>query len=136
MEINNEIMSIMKQDTEETVYALSLVDRESKVAMYNAITNPTKLMSENVGDVLEVKNFAITPVTLEDDKTHEILTLPRTVILCQDNTSYSATSVGIYNSIKTICSLFEDEFADGELKVKIKQKTTRNGNKTLILEVV
>lgn len=130
-----DIMSIMRSDSESIAYAVPMTDKKERVEMFNAFSNPEKKMSDNVGDSFTIKNVAVTPVTTVSD-TGELLTLPRVVVITADGHSYTATSVGVYNSIKSLYSMFEDDFLNGTMKVKIKQKTTRNGFKTLILEIV
>lgn len=128
-------MSVMNGDNYNTAYAVAVTTKEEKIEMYNAVSNPTYLMSDCINSEISIKNISITPVDITNEN-GEIIKLPRTVILSHDGKSYTATSIGVYNSIKNIYTIFSEELINGEISVRIKQKTTRNGYKTMILEVV
>lgn len=137
--MNNEnaltVMNVMTNNDNNSVYAVSVFDKEEKVEMFNAVTNPTNRLSDCINCEISIKNVSITPVEIVNDD-GEVVRLPRVVILSHDGSSYTATSTGIYNSIKNIYSIFYDELISGEINVRVKQKTTSNGYKTMILEVV
>lgn len=133
--MENMLMNVMNNENCETVYAVTVKTKEEKIEMFNAVSNPTFLMSDCINQEITIKNISITPVSITNEL-GEIVKLPRTVILSNNGLSYTATSVGIYNSIKSIYSIFKEEILAGEITVRIKQKTTRNGYKTMILEVV
>lgn len=133
--MENALSAVMNNENYQTAYAVSVITKSDKVEMYNAMSNPTYKMGDFINTTIDIKNISITPVDVINDD-GEIVKLPRTVILTHDGDSYTATSVGIYTSIKNIVSIFGEELANGELKVTIKQKTTNHGFKTLILEVV
>lgn len=135
-ENKNTILTVLKNDDFQTAYVKDIADTKEKIEMYNALTSPVKKMSECIGDVLKVKNIAITPVEIEDRETGEIKILPKTIILTHDGDSYVAVSIGVYNSITGMYNIFKEEFEKGEMTVKIRQKNTRSGKQTLILEIV
>lgn len=133
--MENALSTVMNNENCQTVYAVTVSSKDDKIEMFNAMSNPTFKMGDCINTTIDIKNISITPVEMVNQD-GEIVRLPRTVIITHDGSSYTATSVGIYTSIKNIASVFGEELANGELKVTIKQKTTRNGFKTLILEVV
>ena len=133
--MENMLMNVMNTENCETVYAVAVKTKEEKIEMFNAVSNPSFLMSDCINQKIAIKNISITPVDIVNEN-GEIIKLPRTVILSKDGNSYTATSIGIYNSIKSIYSIFKEELLAGEITVCVKQKTTRKGNKTMILEVV
>ena len=113
-------------------------DRKSKVAVYNAISAPDKKIAECIGEVIEIKDFVVHEVQVLDENTGELTNLLRTVIISSDGTSYEAVSIGIANSLqRLIAFLGKPSEWDEPVKVKIKQKKTRNGdNKVTLLEIV
>lgn len=128
-------MNVMNNENCETVYAIAVKTKEEKIEMFNAVSNPAHLLSDCINQEITIKNISITPVDITNEN-GEIIKLPRAVILSHNGDSYTATSVGVYNSIKSIYSIFKEELLAGEITVRVKQKTTRNGYKTMILEVV
>lgn len=133
--MENALSTVMNNENCQTAYAVAVTTKADKIEMFNAMSNPTFKMGDCINTTIDIKNVSITPVDMLNQD-GEIVKLPRTVVITHDGSSYTATSVGIFNSIKNIASVFGEELAKGELKVTIKQKTTRNGFKTLILEVV
>lgn len=129
------LATVMNNENCQTAYAVPVTTKSDKIEMFNAMSNPTYKLGDYINSTITIKNISITPVDMINQN-DEVVKLPRTVIIAQDGNSYTATSVGIYTSIKNIASVFGEELARGEIKVTIKQKTTRNGFKTLILEVV
>ena len=113
-------------------------DRKSKVAVYNAISAPDKKIAECIGEVIEIKDFVVHEVQVLDENTGELTNLLRTVIISSDGTSYEAVSIGIANSLqRLIAFLGKPSEWEEPVKVKIKQKKTRNGdNKVTLLEIV
>ena len=113
-------------------------DRKSKVKVYNAISAPDKKIAECIGEVIEIKDFVVHEVQVLDENTGELNNLLRTVIISSDGTSYEAVSIGIANSLqRLIAFLGKPSEWDEPVKVKIKQKKTRNGdNKVTLLEIV
>lgn len=113
-------------------------DRKSKVAVYNAISAPDKKIAECIGEVIEIKDFVVHEVQVLDENTGELANLLRTVVISSDGTSYEAVSIGIANSLqRLIAFLGKPSEWDEPVKVKIKQKKTRNGdNKVTLLEIV
>lgn len=113
-------------------------DRKSKVAVYNAISAPDKKIAECIGEVIEIKDFVVHEVQVLDENTGELTNLLRTVIISTDGTSYEAVSIGIANSLQRLITfLGKPSEWDEPVKVKIKQKKTRNGdNKVTLLEIV
>lgn len=133
--MENMLINVMNNENCETVYAVAVKTKEEKIEMFNAVSNPTNLMSDCINQEITIKNISITPVDIANDA-GEVIKLPRVVILSHNGSSYTATSVGVFNSIKSIYSIFKEELLAGEITVRVKQKTTRNGYKTMILEVV
>ena len=125
-------------------------DMEGKIKLYNAINSPDKRISDFINTPIVLQDVVVMAVKLsskyndtddnsgdgspwrdEDDKTRDGF---RVVIIDTEGISYTATSNGIYNSIKTMRSVFGTlHFAEG-LPVTIRQVKAKNG-KTLTLSL-
>lgn len=106
--------------------------RKSQIAIYNAVNSAEEQLADHINEVLEVINIVAHPVTLVDEESGEMITALRTIFVCKDGKTYSATSQGIANSLQRIFSIIG--MPDGgawekePVKMKIKQVKTRNGN--------
>lgn len=111
--------------------------RKSKVKIYNAINNADKKIADCIGETLELVDVVAHPAQVVDEETGEVVEILRTVLIDKDGVSYSASSVGITNSLEKIFAIVGmPSWADEPLKVKIKQIATGNGNNkvnTLVL---
>lgn len=111
---------------------------KSKARIYNAINSPDKKLSECIGEVLELKNIVAHEVQLIDEETGEVVRVLRTVLIDKNGISYEAVSGGVANSISRLLQIFgQPETWTEPIKVKAKQKNTRNGNnKVTTLEII
>lgn len=112
--------------------------RKSKVKIYNAINNADKKVADCIGEVIELVDVIAHPATVLDEETGEITEILRTVLIDKDGISYSASSIGITNSLEKIFAIVGmPSWTEEPLKVKIKQVATGNGmNKVNTLELV
>ena len=70
-----------------------------------------------------------------DDKTGEIRTSPRTILIDPDGNTYSATSYGIYNALRRLVAIFGAPTWENGVTVRVKQ-ISRGANRIFTLEVV
>lgn len=110
------------------------VDRK---VMYNALSSPDKLISENIGEKLVVKDVAAFPVKFLDENTGEEVEILRTILIDDKGLTWSATSAGIANSVTKLFAIYGMPTWNKGIPVQIKQVKSRNSeNKTNILVVV
>ena len=111
---------------------------ESKGRIFNAINAPDEKLAEHIGEVISLQNIVAHPIKLADEETGEIIESLRVVLIDDKGKSYEAVSGGVANAINRILQIFgQPETWDKPIKVKAKQKATRNGNnKVTTLEVV
>lgn len=119
----------------ETSFYCSIPDdgsRKAKVAIYNAVNNSEKSLSDMIGKPLDIVDVVAYPVTLADEETGEVIESIRTVLIDKDGTSYSAVSSGITNSLSKIFAIvgspLNGAWHDEPVKMEVKQVNTRNGN--------
>ena len=111
---------------------------ESKGRIFNAINAPDEKLAEHIGEVISLQNIVAHTIKLADEETGEIIESLRVVLIDDKGKSYEAVSGGVANAINRILQIFgQPETWDKPIKVKAKQKATRNGNnKVTTLEVV
>ena len=146
-ENNTEIMRKANPDT-ETVSIIANTDnarwasflpetKADKVALYNAFNNPDVKIADIINQPIDVVDVVLAQVNLVDDKTGEVDSAVRTILIDKEGKTYDATSSGIYNSILTINAVFGSLHytADEPLTVVVKQIKTKRGS-TLTLAVL
>ena len=111
---------------------------KSKASIYNAINSPDEKLSEHIGEVLELIHIVAHEVQLVDEETGELVRVLRTILVDKNGKSYEAVSGGVANSISRLLQIFGQPAEWTEpIKVKAKQKATRNGNnKVTTLEII
>lgn len=107
-----------------------------KAVIYNA-TNTGNKVKDHINEVLTLSNIYGEIVTVTDKQTGEVFQCPRIVLISPDGTAYSATSKGIFTSVKKILQIFGmPDTWDTPLQVKVKQVSTAPDRNVLMLEVV
>jgi len=111
---------------------------KSKADIYNAINSPDEKLAEHIGEVIELVHILAHEVQLPDEETGEIIRCLRCVLVDKAGKTYEAVSGGVANSISRMLQIFgQPETWTAPIKVKAKQKATRNGNnKVTTLEIV
>lgn len=111
---------------------------KSKANIYNAINSPDMKLSEAIGEVIEMVHIVAHEVVLVDEETGETIKALRSIICDKNGKTYEAVSGGVANSLMRIIQIFgQPETWKEPIKVKARQKATRNGNnKVTTLEVI
>ena len=109
---------------------------EERKELYNAIVNPTHKLKEEVNkEITVVGVYAEVSETLNSD-TGEMESGHRIVLMADNGESYSTHSVGVFTSLKTICTLFGTPSKQNKLTVIAKQRSTKGGKNVLTLEMI
>lgn len=133
--MNNTLITVMNdKENGSTAYLTPLSTKREKLEMFNASTSATRLR-DMINKEIRVKNISITPVDYTDEETGEITTHPKTVIVDYDGNCYASSSIGVYRSVVNIYQNFPEDFSNGNITVAVKEKTTRNGFTTLVLDI-
>ena len=110
-------------------------DKKAKATLYNACSNPKKL-SECINLPIKMIHFYVEVIQVANETTGEIVSVPRVVIIDEKGKGYQAVSVGIYNSIKRIVSMFGNPTDwDSPVTVIVKNVDLKNGQHTFNLEI-
>ena len=110
----------------------------AKAKIFNALNSPEKKVAEMIGEEITIKDIAAHVVDIVDDETGEYTQCLRVVLIDENGVGYEAVSGGIANAVQRILSIFgQPNTWEAPIKVKVRQKQTRNGNnKVNTLEVI
>lgn len=118
---------------------------EEKKHLYNVINNPDNRLSDFINREIDLRDVVINSVVLTADKSENApegwkpqaddQAAFRVILIDKTGVSYTATSSGIYNSVKNIFNIFGTLHFDDEMKMTVKQVATKNG-RTLTLAFV
>lgn len=94
----------------------------------SALTS-SKPLDEHLGETINLRNFIVMPVDLADEKSGEITTQPRVIIIDDAGESYHATSVGLLSALNNIVAGLNRQPADWPeaIPVKVVRQKGRNG---------
>ena len=109
-------------------------DKE-KIALYNAVNNPTQRLKEAVNIKIPMKDLYAENVTITDSNTGEFIDRTRLVVIAADGTSYQSVGVGVFGALKKIFGIFgTPEHWETPLVVTPRMITTAKGQ-TVTLDV-
>lgn len=80
-------------------------DRKAKATLFNACSNPAKL-SDNINLPIRMIHFFVEIIQCANKESGGLVNVPRVVIIDEKGKGYQAVSVGIYNAIKRIVSMY------------------------------
>lgn len=110
-------------------------DRD-KVTLYNACSNPKRL-SDMLNLEIKMKHVFAEIIQVMSEASGEMVNVPRVVIIDEKGQGYQAVSLGIYNSVKRILSLFGDPASwDHPHTVRVQNINLQNGQHTFNLIMV
>lgn len=99
---------------------------EQKAALYKAMSQPDRKMSDFINTKIKVTDLYIEVVEIADEETGEVNQLPRVVLFCEDGTTYASISKGIFNAIKRLCAVYGMPHWEKPIPLKIIQTTAKN----------
>ena len=142
--MTNEMAIFNRPELGDTFTSFDASGFDEKVALYNAINDPTERLANFINRSINVRDVIVRQVQFskyedsapegwaDDGKAYQ--SGMRVILIDTQGVSYTATSTGIYNSICTLHSVFGTlHFPDG-LLVTVNQIKTKNGN-TLTLRI-
>ena len=114
---------------------MQAVDLKAKKTLFNACSNPEKV-SAYIGKTIKLVHFYVEIIQTVSEQTGELVYGPRGVLIDEKGKGYQGVSVGLYNSIKRIVSMFgAPETWDSALSVEVQQIELKNG-RTFNLKMV
>lgn len=129
-------LSVNLSDTAKSNYSSIKGDsREEKAKLFKAKSSPDKRLSECINQKIYAKDVYMEVVNVTNEETGEIQECPRVVLLDKDGISYTSVSFGIYNSLKSLVSVFGEPTWEEPIPVIVRQKETGKNRKQLVLDV-
>ena len=106
---------------------MQAVDKKAKATLFNATGNPEKVTSM-IGKTIDLLHFYVEVIQVVSEQTGELCNVPRVVLIDKSGKGYQAVSIGMYNAIKRIVSMYGlPETWDEPLTVEVQQIETKNG---------
>ena len=106
-----------------------------KAKLYNAINSPEVRIADHIGKEIVMRDVIIEPVEIVDEKTGEVRITPRVTLIDVNGHTYTATSYGIYNSLKRIFGLYGSPTWEDGIPVRVRQ-ITNGANRIFTLDIV
>lgn len=139
IESDNALVAAFSNPTGNALYSSRKIESMAdKAALYNAINNPDVQISDHVNQVIVMQDVIIQQVQISrrdasGHETGEVVTAPRVTIVDVEGHTYSCVSVGIYNALCNLKSIFgAPSWPDG-LPVVVRQ-INRGSNRILTLD--
>lgn len=133
--MNNSLMIASQvMETGMSYSSISTDSAEGKARLYNAASNPTHKLKDNVNTRILMRDVVV-ELAVVNNEDGEQVPAPRVVIIDDDGDSYASVSVGLYNSLKRLFALFgTPDMWDAPLPIIPKLVSTKKGQ-VLTLEV-
>lgn len=139
VEADNALVAAFSNPTGNALYCSRKIESMAdKAALYNAINSPDVQISDHVNQVIVMQDVIVQQVQVSrrdaaGRETGEVVTAPRVTIVDVEGHTYSCVSVGIYNALRNLCSIFgAPSWPDG-LPVVVRQ-INRGSNRILTLD--
>ena len=112
--------------------------RKAKVAIYNAVQNADEQLSDHVNEVLEIVDLVAHPVQLPDERTGEVFSAIRTVLIDKNGKGYQAVSNGICQALSKVIAIIGQPHWDDPVKMKPVLRKSKNSsmNQYLTIELI
>lgn len=101
-----------------------------------ATTGGAESGQDLVGGEFAFVHWYVHPVDIVDEKTGEVVTCPRVVLIDKDGTAVQFVSHGVYQSLRVILQYIGFGQLSEPRRVAIKQKSTRKGRRILYLQPI
>lgn len=153
--MDNELMvkteegGILERNNYKKFTTLDLTDKSNQVKLYNSLQQCDIRINDIKGQVIEIADLFIESKVIADrdendkiiynEETGEVKTKThfRTILYDVEGKTYVSASYGVYNSLRTIVSIFGNPSSDNVIKVKVETKPARiKDHENLILTVV
>lgn len=116
----------------ETVFVDNLpddpVERYSLLSL--ATDGDTFRISEAIGETIELRYWVAHSVGIEDERSGEVASCPRVVLIDADGNAFAGVSSGLLQALRRLLEAFGLGDLPRGLRVKFKQISTRKGRRT------
>lgn len=138
MENSVAVKSEFQTSVSEVVSGLSNTgSMEEKALLYNAVNSTDEALRDQVGKVLNLKNFVVHKIEVTNEQTGEVTHPYRCVLIDENNVTYGATSQGIAQALqKLIAIMGMPENWEKPIPIKISKARGRKGYEFLTFSIV
>lgn len=134
---DNGNMLLMDDSRKQSFCSMQPKTFQEKVAFYNAISSPAKKLGEMINLTIDVEHVYAETCNYVNKETGEVQGGVRIVLIDKDGVSYNTSSIGVYNSLSKIFTIFGvPQSWESPITVRVKQITPADNRKVLTLELV
>lgn len=102
-----------------------------------AAQTKSKPLADSLNQQIDLTNFIVQSVSLQDENTGEITDAPRVTLIAADGVAYHATSTGLLSALRNIiATLGEPDSWPEPLPVKVVEQRGRKGFRFMTIELV
>lgn len=101
-------------------------NKQAKATLYNAVSNPDKI-SDMINKEIKMIHFYVEIIQCANESTGGVVNVPRVVLIDENGKGYQAVSVGIYNAVKRIVSMFGNPAAWDSPVIVVPQNVDLGG---------
>ncbi len=111
-------------------------DTAARLANFNAVTN-SEPVSEYLDQQIDLRHIIIQAADVTDEETGEVSQVPRIILVDAAGRAYHAMSQGLFTSVKNLIAFVGEptEWTES-IPVKITEKRTRKGFRTMTIELI
>lgn len=103
--------------------------QDGKARLFNAMSNPDERIAEHINEEIIISDVYAEMVDITDEKTGEITSAPRLILINPEGVSYVAVSTGVYGDVKRLLQIFgEPSSWEKPIRVKVKQVPIKKGS--------
>lgn len=85
-------------------------------------------LADHLDETILLANVVIQQIEMPDEKTGELLPVPRIILVAEDGTAYAAISSGILKSLENIFGILgQPKEWPGALEIHVSEARSRNG---------
>lgn len=97
----------------------------------------SKPLADALGQTINLTNFIVQSVTLQDEKSGEVNDAPRVTLIDAEGEAFHATSVGLLSALRNIiATLGEPDTWPEALPIKVVEQRGRSGYRFMTIELV
>lgn len=134
---DNGNMLLMDESRKQSFCSMNPQTFQEKAAFYNAISSPSKRLGDMINLAIELQHVYAETCNYLNKESGELQAGVRIVLIDKDGVSYNTSSIGVYNSLSKIFSIFGvPQSWESPITVRVKQITPADNRKVLTLELV
>lgn len=126
--VDREIAGI--QSGQSSVYTSITGDsQESRLANFSAISNSTPI-ADHLGETIALRHVVIQSVDMPEEKTGEIIAVPRVILVDDSGNAFHAISSGLMTSIRNLFAFVgTPDTWSAPIPVKVTEARGRSGHR-------